>query len=103
MVFLPGTVLITVGVDIITRQDWRTRFGSIAGLGLRELLMNRFVQMFFVIVLQFVLMVPILFILYRQYYTPTGDLLLNDAIFSHLSFIAAWIAFLAVILPWFVT
>lgn len=101
MVFLSGTVLITVGFDIITCGDWRKRYGPIAGLGLRELLMNRFVQMFLVIVLQFVLMVPTLFILGQLYYTPTGDLFHNDAIFSHLSFIAAWVAFLVVIIPWF--
>ena len=101
VLFLPGTVLISVGFDVVTRRDWRTRYGPIEGLGLSDLLRNRFVQIFVVIVLQFVLMVQVLFILGRLYYTPTGNPILNDMIFSHLSIIAACIAFVVVIVPWF--
>jgi hypothetical protein len=57
--------------------------------------------MFLVIALQFVLMLQVLFILGRLYYTPTGNPILNDMIFSHLSIIASLIAFVVVIIPWF--
>ena len=57
-------------------------------------------QIVVVIAIQFVVMSGVLLFLSNQYYTPTGNPVLNDMVFSQLSIFAALITFFAVNIPW---
>ncbi|MFW9935830.1 MAG: hypothetical protein ACFFDU_10080 [Candidatus Thorarchaeota archaeon] len=96
--FLPGTFLITFVFDVLCREDWRRGYQSfMKNDQLNDLLSNRLIQIVVVILVQFAVMSIILSTIP---FSPTGDTILNDAIFLWNSWIAAQIAFFVVNIPW---
>lgn len=98
-IFPLGTTFLTFIFDVIARDDWRKEYGKIQGPRPNECLRSRWMQILAVIIIQFVVMGGVLSFL-SPYYTSTGNTILNDTVFLQVCFIAAWIAFFAVNIPW---
>ena len=98
VLFLPGTFLITFVFDVLCREDWKKGYRPLMkNKQFDNLLSNRLVQIFLVIVAQVVIQN---LVLWNTPISLPGDPMLNDAIMVWHGWNAAQIAFIAVNIPW---
>jgi hypothetical protein len=96
--FVIGTFLVTLAFDVLCRENWRRRYRLYEkNRHSDDLLSNRYVQIFIVIVIQVVIQFVVIGV------TPislTGDTMWNDTIMAWHSWNAAQFAFSVVNIPW---
>ena len=98
MLFFPGTFLITFVFDVLCRENWRKGYRPLMkNKQFDNLLSNRLVQIFLVILLQMGLM-PFFSVFFPI--SLTSDTILNDALVIWQFWNAAQITFSVVNIPW---
>lgn len=96
--FILGTFLVTLAFDVLCRENWRWGYRPLMkNKQFDDLLSNRYVQIFIVIVVQLIIY---LIVLFNTSISLTGDTMWNDFIVSWHSWNAAQLAFSVVNIPW---